>query len=143
MLLAGAVERRRAMSLNRNNNSSPETRSHETGNSTDSANNTSPRNSSSQDSTIEETGGSSVKAFEFASDEMIARVLASCPRARQIASYAGQRSFRTVVGQVIIHWKLLSFPDVSLCVETDTDLSVAQTWPESVIFIKTQLNVKG
>lgn len=51
-------------------------------------------------SCLTEAGESSAKEFEFASDEMIARVLASCPRARQIASYAGQRSFRTVVSQI-------------------------------------------
>ncbi|KAH9280625.1 DDB1- and CUL4-associated factor 6 [Echinococcus granulosus] len=97
MLLAGAVERRRAMSMNHNNNSDPERRSHETESSTDNAHDTSSRHSSSRDSTIEEAGESSAKELEFASDEMIARVLASCPRARQIASYAGQRSFRTVI----------------------------------------------
>ncbi|KAL5105441.1 DDB1 and CUL4-associated factor 6 [Taenia crassiceps] len=97
MLLAGAVERRRAMSMNRNNNSNPENRSRETGSATDTIHGTSPRHSSSRDSTIEEASEGSAKEFEFASDEMIARVLASCPRARQIASYAGQRSFRTVI----------------------------------------------
>ncbi|KAL5964691.1 DDB1 and CUL4-associated factor 6 [Taenia solium] len=97
MLLAGAVERRRAMSMNRNNNSNPQNRSHETESSTDTVLDTSPRHPSPGDSTIEEAGESTAKESEFASDEMIARVLASCPRARQIASYAGQRSFRTVI----------------------------------------------
>uniref|UniRef100_A0A158R6K5 WD_REPEATS_REGION domain-containing protein n=1 Tax=Taenia asiatica TaxID=60517 RepID=A0A158R6K5_TAEAS len=96
-LLNRAVERRRAMSMNRNNNSNPENRSHETESSTDTVHDTSPRHPSPRDSTTEEAGESTVKESEFASDEMIARVLASCPRARQIASYAGQRSFRTVI----------------------------------------------
>ncbi|VUZ57361.1 unnamed protein product [Hymenolepis diminuta] len=96
MLLAGfarATERRRLRALNRSSEDGDHRSPLETSDSS-----TEPTPSGSNPETANEgSGESAVREFECASDEMIARVLASCPRARQVASYAGQRSFRTVI----------------------------------------------
>ncbi|KAM3183875.1 hypothetical protein ACTXT7_009488 [Hymenolepis weldensis] len=96
MLLAGfarATERRRLRALNRSSEDGDRRSPLGTNDSS-----TEPTPSGSNPETVNEgSGESAVREFECASDEMITRVLASCPRARQIASYAGQRSFRTVI----------------------------------------------
>ncbi|KAM7542273.1 hypothetical protein Aperf_G00000006154 [Anoplocephala perfoliata] len=97
MLLAGfarATERRNARSPNQSSTDSERPPSPPR---TDNPVEPTPSGSSSHENINEESGESAVREFECASDEVIARVLASCPRARQIASYAGQRSFRTVI----------------------------------------------
>uniref|UniRef100_A0A5K3FH63 WD_REPEATS_REGION domain-containing protein n=2 Tax=Mesocestoides corti TaxID=53468 RepID=A0A5K3FH63_MESCO len=98
MILIGMMARRRAMLLEQNRLESGQAISEgvvevESANETE---NNRSNNGPSSPTNAQSEGGDRIAPFDFASDEMIARVLSSCPRARQISSYAGQRSIRTV-----------------------------------------------